>query len=156
MNSVITGDAGFIGSHLAGYLINRSYSATVVDNLVFRKKENLRYFFDNPRFHFVQGSITDPGLLNDTFKNADGIFHQAMVPRFPLFNTEILAIFVNSEVERVLIRYWRWSPVVENITTMSTMKSGDSTCRPGSWSVDDSLTLQKRTGWEILLFSTPT
>jgi nucleoside-diphosphate-sugar epimerase len=63
MNYVITGDAGFIGAHLARYLINRSHSATVVDNLFSGKKENLRYFFDNPRFYFVQESITDPGLL---------------------------------------------------------------------------------------------
>jgi len=51
---------------------------TVVDNLFSGKMENIRYLFDTPHFYLVQGSITDPDLLKDTFKNADGIFHQAV------------------------------------------------------------------------------
>jgi len=63
MNSLVTGGAGFIGSHLDGNLINGSHSVMVANNFFWGKKENLRHLFDHPRFHFVQGSITDPGLL---------------------------------------------------------------------------------------------
>jgi len=45
--------------------------------------ENFRHLCSNPYFHFVQGSITDPGLLKDTFMNAEGIFNQAAIPSVP-------------------------------------------------------------------------
>lgn len=83
MNYLVTGGAGFIGSHIAEYLIDRGHSVTVVDNLFSGKKENIRHLLDTPHFKFVQGSITDPDLLKDTFKNADGIFHQAAIPSVP-------------------------------------------------------------------------
>jgi UDP-glucose 4-epimerase len=83
MNYLVTGGAGFIGSHIAEYLIDHGHDVTVVEYLFSGKKENIRHLFDNPHFHFVQGSITDSGLLKDTFKNADGIFHQAAIPSVP-------------------------------------------------------------------------
>ncbi|MCQ8893256.1 MAG: SDR family oxidoreductase [Methanolinea sp.] len=83
MNYVVTGGAGFIGSHIIEYLVDHGHDVTVVDNLFSGKKENIRHLLDHPRFHFVQGSITDSGLLDDTFRNADGIFHQAAIPSVP-------------------------------------------------------------------------
>jgi len=80
MNFLVTGGAGFIGSHLAEYLVDRDHEVTVIDNLATGNMGNIQHLRDNPLFHFVQGSITDPGLLKETFKNADGIFHQAAIP----------------------------------------------------------------------------
>ncbi|WP_336624105.1 NAD-dependent epimerase/dehydratase family protein, partial [Klebsiella pneumoniae] len=56
---------------------------TVVDNLFSGRKGNIQYMLDNPHFHFVQGSFTDPSLLNDVFRGADGVFHQAAIPSVP-------------------------------------------------------------------------
>ena len=78
MNYLVTGGAGFIGSHIAEYLIDRGHSVTVVDNLFSGKKENIRHLLDTPHFKFVQGSITDPDLLNAVCHGTDGIFHQAV------------------------------------------------------------------------------
>ncbi len=83
MDSVVTGGAGFIGSHIAEYLIDHGHEVTVIDNLATGNMGNIQHLRDNPHFHFVQGSITDPGLLKYTFKNADGIFHQAAIPSVP-------------------------------------------------------------------------
>jgi len=83
MNSLVTGGAGFIGSHIAEYLIDHGHEVTVIDNLATGNMGNIQHLRDNPHFHFVQGSITDPGLLKDTFRNADGVFHQAAIPSVP-------------------------------------------------------------------------
>ncbi len=83
MNYVVTGGAGFIGSHIAEYLIDHGHDVTVVDNLATGNMGNIQQLRDNPHFHFMQGSITDPEILKDTFKNADGIFHQAAIPSVP-------------------------------------------------------------------------
>jgi len=83
MKYVVTGGAGFIGSHLAECLVDWGHDVTVIDNLFSGRKENIRHLFDNPHFHFVQGSITNPDLLEDVFRGADGIFHQAAIPSVP-------------------------------------------------------------------------
>jgi UDP-glucose 4-epimerase len=83
MNYVVTGGAGFIGSHITEYLVDHGHDVTVVDNFFSGKKENLRHLMDDSHFHFVQGTITNPDLLKDTFRNADGIFHQVAIPSVP-------------------------------------------------------------------------
>ena len=83
MKYVVTGGAGFIGSHITEYLVNHGHDVTVVDNLFSGKKENLRHLCDNPHFHFMQGSITNTVLLKEVCRDADGIFHQAAIPSVP-------------------------------------------------------------------------
>ena len=80
MKYVVTGGAGFIGSHIAEYLVDHGHSVTVIDTLFSGKKEHIRHLSDNPHFHFVQGSITSPDVLKDVCRDADGIFHQAAIP----------------------------------------------------------------------------
>lgn len=80
MKYVVTGGAGFIGSHLVEYLLDRGHDVTVVDNLFTGNKENLRDLTDDPNFHFIQGSITLPDVLEDACRNVDGIFHLAAIP----------------------------------------------------------------------------
>jgi len=83
MNYIVTGGAGFIGSHIAGHLFDHGHDVTVIDTLFSGKRENIRDFAGEPRFHFVQGSITDYGLMREVCKGADGIFHQAAIPSVP-------------------------------------------------------------------------
>ena len=54
MNILITGGAGFIGSHLCDYLIGKGNNITVVDNMVLGRKENISHLLDNERFHFIE------------------------------------------------------------------------------------------------------
>ena len=58
--ALITGGAGFIGSHLAETLLERGHQVTVIDDLSTGKFENIRPLIDHPRFRFAIDSITNP------------------------------------------------------------------------------------------------
>jgi UDP-glucuronate decarboxylase len=69
---LITGGAGFIGSHLTDSLIERGHEVIVVDNLFTGKKCNLERHFGNPRFEFIRHDVTLPILLE-----AEQVYHLA-------------------------------------------------------------------------------
>ncbi len=75
MKYVVTGGAGFIGSHLTKILADQGHNVTVIDNLHTGKKENLESIKE--KIIFVKGDILDNKLLDETIKNVDGVFHQA-------------------------------------------------------------------------------
>ena len=75
MRYVVTGGAGFIGSHITKKLVERGDIVTVIDNMNTGKEENLESI--KSKINFVKGDILDVGLLEDITKNIDGVFHQA-------------------------------------------------------------------------------
>ncbi len=75
MKYVVTGGAGFIGSHITKKLVECGDIVTVIDNMNTGKKKNLESVID--RISFVKGDILDTDLLEDITKDADGVFHQA-------------------------------------------------------------------------------
>ena len=75
MNFIVTGGAGFIGSHLTKYLVEQKHSVTVIDNIRNGKKEKLGSVLKE--IEFVDINILDFKKLRDVLKNADGVFHQA-------------------------------------------------------------------------------
>ncbi len=78
MGSVlVTGGAGFIGSHLAQTLAARGSRVTVFDNLASGRLENLEDFQRD--ITFVEGDIRDKDLLQKAMQNCDVVFHQAAV-----------------------------------------------------------------------------
>ena len=81
MNFVVTGGAGFIGSHLTKYLISEGHDVTVVDNLFRGKLSNLKEV--DRKINFVKLDILDYAELKDTLQDADGIFHQAALGSVP-------------------------------------------------------------------------
>jgi len=74
---LVTGGAGFLGSHLVPQLLELGYSVTVLDNLSNGKLENLVGVFDNPKFIFRRGDILDKSLLNEVFEGVDSVVHLA-------------------------------------------------------------------------------
>jgi UDP-glucose 4-epimerase len=75
---VVTGGAGFIGSHLVDRLLDRGNRAVVVlDNLHRGRMQNLARHVSNPRFQFVPGDIRDAATVAETFRGASTIFHLA-------------------------------------------------------------------------------
>ena len=77
MNFLVTGGAGFIGSHLSDKLILLGHHVTVIDNLSNGNIKNLNSIIDNKRLIFVNIDITDLDNLKKYFKNIDIVFHLA-------------------------------------------------------------------------------
>ncbi|SEF36340.1 UDP-glucose 4-epimerase [Amycolatopsis pretoriensis] len=77
MRYLITGGAGFIGSHLTEYLLDRGDEVVALDNLSTGTLDNLAGFRDNPGFRFVRGSVTDPSAVEACMAGIDAIFHLA-------------------------------------------------------------------------------
>ncbi len=75
MKILVTGGAGFIGSHIAEYLVQRGDDVTVLDNLITGSKENLTKI--NDKINFVNGDIRDHKLLEELVSDTTGVFHEA-------------------------------------------------------------------------------
>jgi len=81
--TIVTGGAGFIGSHLAEELVKKGYHVIILDDLSTGKKDNIAHVIQKDNVEFVQGSILDRHLLEQTFKGVDFVFHQAAIPSVP-------------------------------------------------------------------------
>jgi UDP-glucose 4-epimerase len=81
--AVVTGGAGFIGSHLSEELSKRDFRLTILDNLSTGKQGNIASLLDKKNVEFVRGSITDLPLLQKLFKNVDYVFHLAAMASVP-------------------------------------------------------------------------
>ena len=75
MKYVVTGGAGFIGSHLTERLVKQGDVVTVIDNQNTGKIENLKSV--SKKINFVQNDIRDFEVLRSLMENVDGVFHQA-------------------------------------------------------------------------------
>ena len=80
---VVTGGAGFIGSHLSEELARRDYHVVIVDNLSTGKVGNIEVLLKRGNVEFIQGSVTDLPLLQQLFQDAYYVFHQAAIPSVP-------------------------------------------------------------------------
>lgn len=78
---VVTGGAGFIGSHIVQRLLKDGHNVRVVDNLATGEKANLAPLLKDIEFHQV--SITDKAALDKIFTGVDCVFHQAALPSVP-------------------------------------------------------------------------
>ena len=74
---LITGGAGFIGSHLTEALLARGDKVTVVDDESTGSAHNLRHVQGHERLHYVQGSVSDSALLRQFCADADEVYHLA-------------------------------------------------------------------------------
>ncbi len=83
MKYIVTGGAGFIGSHIVEALANRGDEVVILDNLFSGKKTNIEPFLEGTRVSFVNGSVTDPEILRTAFSGADGIFHEGAIASVP-------------------------------------------------------------------------
>jgi UDP-glucose 4-epimerase len=113
---LVTGGAGFIGSHLVDRLVTRGYEIYVLDNLSTGKLDNLAGHLNNEKVHFVKGDIRNAELVEKLVGEVDYIVHSAAlisVPfsiEKPMVTTEVnfngtlnlLKASVNSNIERFI------------------------------------------------------
>ncbi|NDJ86489.1 MAG: SDR family oxidoreductase [Chloroflexi bacterium] len=79
--SLVTGGAGFIGSHIAERLLAEGHTVRIVDNFATGKRENIAAFQDQVELHEI--SITDLEKLTAAMSGVDYVFHQAAIPSVP-------------------------------------------------------------------------
>jgi UDP-glucose 4-epimerase len=77
MKYLVTGGAGFIGSHVIDALLARDDQVIALDNLSTGSEANLAHNLANPGFHFRPGSITDQSLVDELVDQADVVIHLA-------------------------------------------------------------------------------
>jgi UDP-glucose 4-epimerase len=77
MKALVTGGAGFIGSHLAERLVKDGNEVIVVDNLSTGSLHNIAGLQGKPGFEFVKGNICDASLIESIVQRCDAIFHLA-------------------------------------------------------------------------------
>ena len=77
MRVLVTGGAGFIGSHLCDHLLADNHVVSVIDNLSTGRLENIEHLMSNPAFRFEVGSILNEKVLTPLIEETDVVFHLA-------------------------------------------------------------------------------
>lgn len=75
--TLVTGGAGFIGSHLVEALLGQGHEVWALDNLSTGRLANISHLFDRPDFHFVEGDVLNVPLTNELVARTDQVFHLA-------------------------------------------------------------------------------
>jgi UDP-glucose 4-epimerase len=74
---LVTGGAGFIGSHLSEALLTRGASVVVLDDMSTGRYRNVRHLLDDPHFKLVEGSVLDLDLVKDVVAGCNAVYHLA-------------------------------------------------------------------------------
>jgi len=101
MRVLVTGGAGFIGSHLVDRLVRDGYRVRVVDNLSSGRLENIKHHLDAGNVEIMVGDLKDPQVALEAVKGVDVVFHFAANPEVRVsttnpeihFNENIVATF---------------------------------------------------------------
>jgi UDP-glucose 4-epimerase len=96
MRILVTGGAGFIGSHLCERLISSGHSVRVIDDFSTGNSSNLVSLDRNKEFELISGSILDSSVMGPLVKNADYVFHfAAAVGVFNIVNNPLASLVTN-------------------------------------------------------------
>ena len=143
MHYLITGGAGFIGSHLSELLLAAGHTVTVLDDFSTGRIENIQHLLDHPerrdRFKLIRGSVEDEQTTGLAVSAADGVFHLAAAVGVQLIADEpvhtIRTIIRGTEVVLEAANRWR-KPV---LITSSSEVYGKGTRVP--FSEDDDIAI---------------
>jgi UDP-glucose 4-epimerase len=75
--ALITGGAGFIGSHLAEILLEREVAVVALDDLSTGHPDNIRHLLDRPGFQFVRGSVLEASIVDEAVLGCEHVYHLA-------------------------------------------------------------------------------
>lgn len=84
MNKIlITGGAGFIGSNLTEYFLNKGYNVICLDNFATGHRHNIEVFLQNPNYQLIEGDIRDFPTCQKAVEGVDYVLHQAALGSVP-------------------------------------------------------------------------
>ena len=112
MRALITGGAGFIGSHLAEALLAQGHRVVAIDDLSTGSEANIEHLYDRPDFQFVLETITNEAVMDRLVSECDIVFHLAaavgveLIVRDPIHTIET-NVLGTSIVLRIANRYRR-------------------------------------------------
>jgi UDP-glucose 4-epimerase len=129
MVSLITGGAGFIGSHLADRLIASGEQVIVLDDLSTGRRENIAHLEGHPLFRFVYGSVLDPECVAPLVREADLIYHlAAAVGVRRILEEPVQSMITNLEGTALVLREaYRWAKKVFVASTSEVYGKNDRT-----------------------------
>jgi nucleoside-diphosphate-sugar epimerase len=134
MKYLVTGGAGFIGSHIVHTLLEQGASVRVLDNFSTGKRENLeelRQRFDQNRFEVLEGDIRDASIVEEAVRSVEVIFHEAAFVSVPQSMQEPQTCFdVNITGTSRLLDAARAAGVRRAVLASSAAVYGDSDALP--------------------------
>lgn len=126
---LVTGGAGFIGSHIAEEIINRGHDVRIIDNFLTGKRENIASFLD--KIELIEGDIRDIDTCRQSLGGVDFILHQAALPSVPRsIEDPILTSEINIEGTLNLLVASRDAGIKKFVFASSTSVYGDDPCLP--------------------------
>src|SRR5512139_739763 len=127
--ALVTGGAGFIGSHLVRHLLKNNWNVRVLDNFTSGKRENLNGI--NLKFELVAGDIRDERIVKGAVKGVDVIFHEAAFVSVPQSMQQPGECFdVNVRGTENLIQAGRQAGVSRIVLASSAAVYGDNDAMP--------------------------
>ncbi len=126
---LVTGGAGFIGSHLVEHLVKQGKTVSVLDNLSTGKRENIEPFLSN--IVFYEGDICDEAILDRALENVRIVFHEAALSSVPRsIKDPMLSHRTNSEGTLKLLIHAKEKGVKRVVYAGSSSAYGDSEVIP--------------------------
>ena len=132
MNKIlITGGAGFIGSNLTEYFLNKGYYVVCLDNFATGHRHNIELFLENPNYQLIEGDIRDLEVCQKAVENVDYILHQAALGSVPRsIKDPITSNDVNVSGFLNMLAAARDAKVKRFVYAASSSTYGDSTSLP--------------------------
>ncbi len=129
MNILITGGAGFIGSCLAQYHLNRNDNVIVIDDLSTGSLENIHAFIHLKNFKFIQNALTNVEQLTPLMESIDRVYHfAAKVGVFNVCDNPTQTLFTNIQSTYILFEAIRQAKIYPQVVFSSTSEVYGNHC----------------------------
>ncbi len=148
MKTLVTGGAGFIGSHLAEALLAREYHVTVLDDLSTGTRANIMHLLPHPAFRFVFGSILDAHTVDGLMKQCDMVFHLAAAVGVRLiFQHPLRAVATNVNGTEVVLQAAQRYGLKVFLASTSEVYGKDANSSNGRFKETDDIVLGTSIRW---------
>jgi len=128
---LVTGGAGFIGSHLVDRLMESGNEVRVLDDLSAGSMENVEHWLDHERFEFMRGDMRDPDVSEEAVEGVDVVFHLAANPEVRIGSQSPELLYeTNVSITHNLLEAVRVSDVKYLVFTSSSTVYGDARVIP--------------------------